>query len=109
MALFDFMQRGKSSEAPAQAAKETSSPSVSNLPDSVKAQAVEAGKGARGAIDSLKQNPRPENTSPNGQADGKEALMHNQSGAGKTQEALSPTDSHKGNAQSQSRSRGWER
>ncbi len=95
MALFDFMKGG-------------ATPSVDKLPDNVKTQAVEAAKPIGQAMSN--NQPRPEsNNAPAGQTGGKEALMHNQSGAGKTQEALSPTDSHKGHTQSQGKSRGWER
>ena len=88
---------------------------VQNLPDNVKAQAVEA---ARPAADIMRgkaaEAARPESqAAPPTQADGKEALIRNQGDQGKTQAALSPTDHGKSHVPSQAhhhdRGRGMER
>jgi hypothetical protein len=79
------------------------SQSIHNLPDHVKAQAVQAAHPASSMMDRATQHRAQSHESGSNQADGKEALRHNQSSHGKSQEAMSPTDSHKGNTQTQSR------
>lgn len=78
---------------------------VQNLPENVKAQAVEAGTAAREAVHGKAQeSERPDaQSSRPSQADGKEALIRNQGAQGKTQEAMSPTDHGKSQTQAQAR------
>lgn len=91
----------------------TQSLSIQNLPPHVKAQAVEAAHPASSLMDKATQHRTHSHESGSNQADGKEALRHNQSDIGKSQKALSPTDSHKGNTHTQqrqqNRGRGMER
>jgi hypothetical protein len=91
----------------------TTSPGIQNLPAHVKAQAVEAAHPASSLMDKATQHRTHSHESGSNQADGKEALRHNQSDIGKSQKALSPTDSHKGNTHTQqrqqNRGRGMER
>jgi hypothetical protein len=80
---------------------------VEQMPDSAKQQAVEAAHPAAQLMDKATQHKEQSHDAPASPSDGKEALMHNQSAEGKTQEAMSPTDSHKGHRQE--RGRGMER
>jgi hypothetical protein len=92
------------------------SQAVQNLSPETKAQAVEAARPAAELMERATAH-RPENqtTTHDTSSDrgGKDAMMHTQGAPGKTQEALSPTDSHKGQTPSQQRSpnrgRGMER
>jgi hypothetical protein len=92
------------------------SQAIQNLSQETKAQAVEAARPAAQLMERATAH-RPENQTAShaGASDrgGKDALMHTQGTPGKAQEALSPTDSHKGQTQSQQRSqsrgRGMER
>lgn len=86
-----------------QSSNQTIPPSIQNLSPEVKAKAVEAAHPAASLMDRATQHRAQPQHPGSSQADGKEALRHNQSGAGKSQEAMSPTDSHKGNTQSQQR------
>lgn len=97
MAFLDFIKE-QSSQQPSQ------TPNVDKLPASVKAQAVEAAHPAAQLMDKATQHRNESPVQQSGQSDGKEALMHNQSAAGKSQEAMSPTDSHKGHTATQERS-----
>jgi hypothetical protein len=116
MALLDFVKDRPSKQTPAVANQQQEKPEtakVEHLPASVKAQAVEAAHPAAQLMDKATQH-RGESPAPqSGQTDGKEVLMHNQSAAGKSQEAMSPTDNHKAHTatqeRSQSRGRGMER
>lgn len=116
MGLLDYI-RNRSNQEPAIAAKpqvrETEAPNVANLPESVKAQAVEAAHPAAKLMDRATQHRTQNPDAPTDHSGSREALMHNQSAHGKSQEAMSPTDSHKGHTQSQARtmdrSRGMER
>jgi hypothetical protein len=118
VALFDFQPRTNQQQSVAQNPQPPSqTPNVDRLPAEVKAQAVEHGRSVHQLLESATKH-RPEfqrsNSAPNAPGDGgKEALMHNQSDKSKTQESLSPTDSSKGNTQSQQRvqqrGRGMER
>lgn len=78
---------------------------VEHMPDAAKQQAIEAAHPAAQLMDRASHHSQAHDTSA-GQSDGREALMHNQSAKGKSQEAMSPTDSHKGHTYSQDRSRG---
>ena len=116
MGLLDYI-RNRSTQEPAVAAKpqaqEREAPSVANVPDNVKAQAVEAAHPAAKLMDAATQHRTYNMEGQSSHGDSREALMHNQSAHGRSQEAMSPTDSHKGQTQTQSRqmdrSRGMER
>jgi hypothetical protein len=90
-------------------------PNVDKLSPEIKHQAVEAGSSARALMDRAtahhQQGSAGEAATSHG--DNREALMHTQGAPGKSQAALSPTDSHKGQTQTQQRSqergRGMER
>jgi hypothetical protein len=86
------------------------SEAVQNLSPETKSQAVEAARPAAQLMERATSH-RSENQSHNPSSDrgGKEALMHTQGAPGKSQEAMSPTDHHKGQTHSQQRSRGMER
>jgi hypothetical protein len=116
MGLLDFI-KNRSNEQPAVADKPPerapASRSVTNLPDHVKAQAVEAAHPAAQLMDRATSHRAQTMDTQSSHGDSREALIHNQSAHGKSQEALSPTDSHKGHTQAQARdmnrSRGMER
>jgi hypothetical protein len=89
-------------------------PNVDKLSPEIRQQSMEAGSSARTLMDRATvhhQAAAGDLTSSHG--GNREALMHTQGAPGKSQEALSPTDSHKGQTQSQQRSqergRGMER
>ena len=86
------------------------SQAVQNLSPETKSQAVEAARPAAALMDRATAH-RSENQSHNTSSDrgGKEALMHVHGAPGKTQEAMSPTDAHKSQTQTQQRSRAMER
>ena len=89
------------------------SAAVKKLSPETKAQAVEAARPAVALIDRATSH-RPEFAhGTTSQSDGREAMMHTQGAPGKTQSAMSPTDSHKGQTHTQqrqqSRSRSIER
>lgn len=86
------------------------SQAVQNLSPETKSQAVEAARPAAQLMERATAH-RSENQSHDTSSDrgGKEALMHTQGAPGKSQEAMSPTDHHKGQTHSQQRSRGMER
>lgn len=78
-------------------------PSVDKLSPEVKAQAMEAGAKFRALANeatSHQQAPTA-GTSATTHDGSREALMHNQSAPGKSQEAMSPTDSGKGHTHTQ--------
>lgn len=86
------------------------SQAVQKLSPQIKAQAVEAARPAAALMERAtahRSENRPHDTSSD--RGGKEALMHTQGAPGKTQAAMSPTDAHKSQTHSQSRSRGIER
>jgi hypothetical protein len=90
------------------------SANIQRLSPEVKQRAVEA---ARPAAETLMDRATSHRTQSVGNGsdhgDNREAMMHTQGAPGKTQESLSPTDSHKGQSQTQQkqmqRSRGMER
>ena len=85
-------------------AYEGSQGSVRNLSPEVKAQAVEAARPAASLMDRATAHQQDSSDPGSNRTSGKEALMHTQGTPGKAQEALSPTDAHKGQTQSQQRS-----
>jgi hypothetical protein len=117
MALIDFVKNRQASqpqpvtEKPQELKPET--PKIENLSAHVKAQAVEAAHPAAQLMDKATQHRNQAVNRESVPSDGREALMHNQSTQGKSQEALSPTDSGKGQTATQtriqSRGRGMER
>lgn len=116
MALLDFVRNRSAEQSTVTAkpqAQERSAPSVADLPDNIKAQAVEAAHPAAKLMERATQHRHPSIEEQSGHGDSREALMHNQSAHGKAQEAMSPTDSGKGHTQTQARqmgrSRGMER
>jgi hypothetical protein len=80
---------------------------VERMPEPAKQEAVDAARPAAKLMEQATSHESKTQDAPGGHADGKEALMHNQSGQEKSQEAMSPTDSHRGHRQE--RSRGMER
>ena len=78
---------------------------VEQMPEAEKQKAVEAAHPAAALMEKATQHQTQSQDAPSNRTDGKEALRHNQSGQEKTQEAMSPTDAHKG----QTRGRGMER
>lgn len=96
--------------------QQSQTPNVDKLSPAIRQQAVEAGSSARSLMDRAtvhhQQGPSA-GSSATSHGDNREALMHTQGAPGKSQEALSPTDSHRGQTQSQQRSlnrgRGMER
>jgi hypothetical protein len=117
MAFLDFLKKQNTNEQTlvAPKAQEQSQPEkrVEDLPARVKAQAVEAAHPAAKLMDQATRHRTANLDAPADQSGSREALMHNQSAHGKAQEAMSPTDSHKGHTQGQARtmerSRGMER
>src|ERR1700744_1741595 len=96
--------------------QQSQTPNVDKLPLEVKQQAVEAGRAARPSeqlMDRATSHQAQRTDHASGQSDTRCALMNTQGAPGQSQEALSPTDSHKGQTQSQQRSqsrgRGMER
>jgi len=95
--------------------QQSQTPNVDKLSPEIRQQAVEAGSSARSLMD--RATAHRENAfageSATSHTGNREAMMHTQGAPGKSQEALSPTDSHKGQTQSQQRSqsrgRGMER
>jgi len=89
---------------------QTQSQTIQNLPPETKSQAVEAARPAAQLMERATSH-RTETQSHDTSSDrsGKEALMHTHGAPGKAQEAMSPTDHHKGQTHSQNRSRGMER
>jgi len=78
--------------------------SVETLSPEVKAQAMEAGRPAAQLMDRATAHHQQTTVSNADDRGGKEALLHTQGHPDKAQHALSPTDSHKGNTQTQQRS-----
>lgn len=117
MAFLDFLKSKNTNEQTlvAPKAQEQSQPTkrVEDLPAHVKAQAVEAAHPAAKLMDQATRHRTPDIDASTDHGGSRGALMHNQSAHGKSQEAMSPTDSHKGHTQSQARtmerSRGMER
>jgi len=79
------------------------SQAIQNLSPEVKAQAMEAGRPAAQLMDRATAHQQPPTVSAADDRGGKEALMHTQGHPDKAQPALSPTDGHKGNTQTQQR------
>jgi hypothetical protein len=90
-----------------------SSTQVQNLSPEVKAQAIEAGRPSAALMDRATSHRVEAGDSATTHGGNREAMMHTQGAPGKSQEALSPTDSGKSQTQtqqrSQERSRGMER
>lgn len=95
--------------------QQSQTPNVDKLPPEIKQQAVEAGASARTLMERATAHHQRASTgdSATSQSGNREAMMHTQGAPDKSQELLSPTDSHKGQTQthqrSQERGRGMER
>lgn len=90
------------------------SPAIQKLSPEVKQQAVEAARPTASALMDRATSHRGQTASGGADHSGnREAMMHTQGTPGKSQEALSPTDSHKGQTKAQERTqnrgRGMER
>jgi hypothetical protein len=79
---------------------------VERMPDAARQEAIEAAHPSAKLMEKATSHHSQVHDTSAGQSDGREALMHNQSAKGKTQEAMSPTDGNKGRTKSQDRSRG---
>ncbi len=95
------------------AREQSSTPNVDKLPDSVKAQAVDAARPAAQLMEKATSHRQENPNSQPGHGDAtREALIRNQGGQGKEQAAMSPSDHGKQAAtqqRSQSRGRSIER
>jgi hypothetical protein len=113
MAYQDSASTPSSQQSVAQTPQQSHSPSVQTMSAESKAQAVEAARPSVALMDKATQHRAEAHSSDSSQGGSREALMHNQSAAGKSQEAMSPTDSGKGHKatqqRAQTRSRGMER
>jgi hypothetical protein len=79
--------------------------SITNLSPEVKQQSVEAARPAAALMDRATVHRTEATTDHASNRDGnREAMMHTQGAPGRAQEALSPTDNHKGQTQTQQRS-----
>jgi len=113
MAYQDSVSPASQSQSVAQTPQQTQRASVQNMSAESKAQAVEAARPSATLMDKATQHQAASHSTDTSQSGSREALMHNQSSTGRSQESLSPTDSGKGQTatqqRSQSRSRGIER
>jgi hypothetical protein len=94
--------------------QQSQTPNVDKLPDSVKAQAVDAARPSVQLMERAAERAQQTNQSgPSARGDSPEALIRNQGDQGKEQSAMSPTDHNRSQAPSQqrgmSRGRGLER
>jgi hypothetical protein len=78
-------------------------PNVDKLSPEVKQQAMQAGESTRALLDSATVHHQAAGSSATSHGDNREALMHTAGAPGKSQAALSPTDSHKGQTHTQGR------
>jgi hypothetical protein len=81
----------------------TEAEKVQSLPPEIKQQAMQAGESARALMDRATVHHQGSGASASSHGDNREALMHTAGAPGKTQSALSPTDSHKGQTHTQGR------
>jgi hypothetical protein len=92
---------------------QSQTPNVDKLPPEVKQQALEAARPSSELMDRATAQRQGSGNAGADHSGNREAMMHTQGAPGKSQEALSPTDSHSGQTQtqqrSQSRGRGMER
>lgn len=77
---------------------------IDNLPPEVKIQALEAARPAAALMDRATSHHTQSMSSGADHGGNREAMMHTQGAPGRSQEALSPTDSGKSQTQSQQRS-----
>ena len=93
--------------------QQSQTPNVDKLPDSVKAEAVDAARPSAQLMERATQHRTEAPGNHAGPGDGKEALIRNQGDQSKEQSAMSPTDHGKSQMatqeRSQGRSRGMER
>jgi hypothetical protein len=85
--------------------QQSQTPNVDKLPLEIKQQAVEAGAAARSCMDRATSHQQHASAGDSATSHGgnREAMMHVAGAPGKSQEALSPTDSHKGQSHTQHR------
>jgi len=83
--------------------EQSQTPNVDRLSPEIKQQAMQAGESARALMDRATVHHQGSGASASSHGDNREALMHTAGAPGKTQSALSPTDSHKGQTQTQGR------
>lgn len=106
MAFLNFVKE-HSGQQPSQ------TPTVDELPATLKSQAVDAARPAAKLMDRATGHAPETPAIQSGQGDGRESLIRNQGDQGKEQAAMSPTDHSKSQPQSQlrtmSRGRGMER
>ena len=106
MAFLDFVEEHSRQQ-------QSQTPNVDKLPESVKAQAVEAARPSAQLMERATAHRHESQGAPSVRGDTREALIRNQGDQGKEQSAMSPTDSSKSQAATQqkmlSRSRGIER
>lgn len=90
---------------------QSQTPNVDKLSPEIRQQAMQAGSSARTLMDraTVHHQGAAAGESSTSHGDNREAMMHTQGAPGKSQAALSPTDSHKGQTQTQQRNRGMER
>jgi len=79
---------------------------VERMPDAARQETIEAAHPSAKLMDTATSHHPQAHDASASQSDGREALMHNQSAKGKAQEAMSPTDGHKGRTKLQERNRG---
>jgi hypothetical protein len=101
MAFLDFANAHSNQQ-------QSHTPNVDKLPDSVKAQAVDAARPSVRIMDAA-ANADAKRSTHSGHADGREALIRNQGDQGKEQSAMSPTDHNRSQTPTQARSQGRER
>jgi hypothetical protein len=93
--------------------QQSQTPKIDKLPESVKAQAVDAAHPAARLMARATQHRSEAPDAQSGRGDSREALIRNQGDQGKEQSAMSPTDHGKSQAatqaRTQSRGRGMER
>src|ERR1700733_4838293 len=92
MPLPDFIKEQSVNEQGESAATRRAAPEISNLPENIKAQAVEAAHPAAKLIEQATQQRTEFASGQPEHRDGKEALIRNQGDQGKEQSAMSPTD-----------------
>jgi len=85
--------------------QQSETPNVDRLSPEIKQQAMEAGSSARTLMDrATVHHHTAAGDSSASHGGNREAMMHTQGAPGQSQKALSPTDSHKGQTQTQQRS-----
>ena len=86
--------------------QQSQTPNVDKLPPEIRQQAMQAGSSARSLMDRATSHHQHAAAGDSATTQGgtHEAMMHTQGAPGKSQEALSPTDGHKGQTHTAQRS-----